>query len=232
MKQTSGLKDPVVMNYLQLRKAVGIIGVALPLVLVFGNMIFQGPGIQPTISSYYYTDLRNVFVGSLCAIGVFMLACKGYDRRDEIAGYLACVFAVGAALFPTTPDGTVTGAAEFIGRLHLTFATLLFLTFVYFCFGLFTSTTGNPTQRKLQRNTVYRVCGAIILGCIALIAVVKLTSIEKSLTQLRPVLWLEAVAVMTFGVAWLTKGETILRDEQSETAEDQIAAKEAVGGKQ
>jgi hypothetical protein len=230
MNQASGLKDPVVMNYLQLRKAVGIIGFVLPLVLVFGNMILEGAGIQPSISSYYYTDLRNVFVGSLCAIGVFLLACKGYDRRDEIAGYLACVFAVGAALFPTTPDAPVTGAGKLIGLVHLTFATLLFLTFVYFCFGLFTSTAGDPTKRKLQRNTVYRVCGMIILGCIAMIAVVKLTTIEKSLAQLRPVLWLEAAAVMTFGVAWLTKGETILRDEQSAAAKDQIVAKGAIGG--
>jgi hypothetical protein len=218
MSQASGLKDPVVMNYLELRKAVGFIGFALPLVLAFGKMILQGPGIQPSISSYYYTDLRNVFVGSLCAIGVFLMACKGYDKRDEIAGYLACVFAVGVALFPTTPNTNVTGTDELIGRVHGTFASLLFVTFAYFCFGLFTLTAGNPSRRKLQRNRVYRVCGAIILGCIALIAVVKFTSIEASLAQLSPVFWLEALAVMTFGVAWLTKGEAILKDEEIATS--------------
>ncbi|HET8922593.1 MAG TPA: hypothetical protein VFN26_06305 [Candidatus Acidoferrum sp.] len=80
-----------------MRKAVGIIGVALPFALAFGKMLLQGSGLQPSISAYYYTDMRNVFVGSLCAIGVFLLSCKGYDWRDEAAGIAACVFAVGVA---------------------------------------------------------------------------------------------------------------------------------------
>src|SRR6267378_5672793 len=102
MNRPSGPNGSLVLSYLGLRKAVGIIGSALPFVLAFGKMLLEGPGIQDSISGYYYTDMRNVFVGSLCAIGVFLMSCRGYDRKDEIAGYLACVFAIGVALFPTT----------------------------------------------------------------------------------------------------------------------------------
>ena len=91
----------------------------------------------------------------------------------------------------------------------------LFLTLAYFCLKLFTKTAPDktPTRRKLQRNTVYRVCGYTILACILLAGVVALPPIKTLLERLSPVFWLESGAIVAFGVAWLTKGETILKDE-------------------
>ena len=215
MNQQSGPQNLLVLSYLELRKAVGIIGCALPFVLAFGKMLLQGRGIQDSISCYYYTDMRNVFVGSLCAIGVFLMSCRGYDRRDEIAGNLACVFAIGVACFPTTPCMCATPGHHLIGDLHLTFAALLFLTLAYFSLALFTKTAPDkpPTRRKLRRNTVYRVCGYTILACIFLMAVVELSPLKTLVESLTPVFWLESAAIIAFGVSWLTKGETILKDE-------------------
>ena len=216
MNQQSRLQESLVLSYLSLRKAVGIIGVTLPFVLAFGNMILNGPGIEHSISYYYYTNMGNVFVGSLCAIGVFLLSTRGYDRRDRIAGYLGCIFAAGVAIFPTTPMGDATANQKIIGALHGTSAALLFLTLAFFCFVLFTQTDKTiPTRRKVQRNRVYRICGSIILACILLIVVVKLPAVKTAVEWLKPVFWLESLAVITFGVAWLTKGEMILKDEES-----------------
>jgi hypothetical protein len=216
MNQQSGPQGPLVLSYLALRKAVGIIGFALPFVLAFGKILLQGHGIQSSISGYYYTDMRNVFVGSLCAIGVFLMSCRGYDRRDEIAGIFACVFAIGVALFPTTRDMGATSRDKLIGTLHLSFAALLFLTLAYFSLALFTKTAPDktPTRRKLQRNTVYRVCGYTILGSIFLMVIVALPTVKTLLERLSPVFWLESLAVVAFGVSWLTKGETILKDQE------------------
>src|SRR5712692_2392141 len=217
MNQQSGPQRSLVLSYLGLRKAVGIIGFALPFVLAFGKLLLQGPGIQSSISGYYYTDMRDVFVGSLCAIGVFLMSSRGYDRKDEIAGILACVFAIGVALFPTTPDMCATSQDKLIGSLHLSFAALLFLTLAYFSLVLFTKTAPDktPTPRKLQRNTVYRVCGYTILTCILLIVVVALTSVRTLVERLTPVFWLESLAIVAFGASWLTKGETILKDQET-----------------
>src|SRR5713226_3366780 len=214
MNQQSGPQDPLVLSYLGLRKAVGIIGLALPFVLAFGKMLLEGPGIQDSISGYYYTDMRNVFVGSLCAIGVFLMSCRGYDRKDEIAGYLACVFAIGVALFPTTPYMDATSQDKLVGTLHLSFAALFFLTLAYFSLALFTKTAPdkNPTPRKLQRNTVYRVCGYTILACIFFMVIVALPPVKTLVEWLSPVFWLESLAIIAFGASWLTKGETILKD--------------------
>jgi len=217
MNQQSGPQDRLVLSYLELRKAVGIIGCALPFVLAFGKILLQGPGIRGSISSYYYTDMRNVLVGSLCAIGVFLMSCRGYDRGDEIAGILACVFAIGVALFPTTPDMGATSRDKLIGTLHLSFAALLFLTLAYFSLALFTKTDPDktPTRQKLQRNTVYRVCGSTILACIFFMVVVALPPVKTLVERLTPVFWLESLAIVAFGASWLTKGETILKDQET-----------------
>jgi hypothetical protein len=217
MDQQSGQQRSLELSYLELRKAVGIIGVGLPFVLAFGKMLLQGPGLKESISCYYYTDLGNVFVGSLCAIGVFLMSCRGYDWRDQAAGIVACIFAVGVALFPTTPCVGAPPGNKLIGCLHLAFAALLFLTLAYFCLALFTKTNTDPgkhpTPQKRKRNTVYRACGITILVCIVLIAIVHLPQVKESVEALSPVFWLESLAVIAFGFAWLVKGETILKDQ-------------------
>src|SRR5437899_11536622 len=84
MNQSSGPQDPVVLSYLGLRRAVGMIGFLLPVVLAIGKIVLESPGLQHSISAYYYTVVRDVFVGSLCAIGVFLASTQGYDRRHKL----------------------------------------------------------------------------------------------------------------------------------------------------
>jgi len=213
-------QDPLVLSYLGLRKAVGIIGFALPLVLIVGKKLLQGGGIEDSISSYYYTDLGSWFVGSLCAIGVFLLSTRGYDIRDAIAGRLACVLSVTVAMFPTMPPSSLcpSPAGTYISKIHWISAALLFSTLAYFCLALFTETgqTKPRTRRKDTRNVVYRVCGGLIILSILSIGVIKfVSSIECALARLSPVFWLESLAVFSFAVAWLTKGEMILKDKEA-----------------
>lgn len=218
--------NPIVASYLGLRKAVGVIGCCLPFVLIFGALL-KGYDLQGSISSYYYTNMGDVFVGSLCAIGIFLMSCKGYDQRDALAGHLAWLFAFGVAFFPTTPESGATVRDKIIGGTHLTFATLLFSTLAYFCLKLFTETSKGyePTERKLLRNTFYKACGWTIITCIALIAIFKLSGL---FANLKPTLFLESIAVLAFGVAWLTKGEAILKDQKPKPLpEEQIAAAHA-----
>ena len=215
MAQPPDSQKSLVLSYLQLRKAVGIIGVALPLVLALGNLALHGCGVQDSMSAYYYTGMRNVFVGSMWAIGVFMFSTKGYDRWDEVAGIFASIFAIGVSLFPTTPSGCTTCRQKSIGDVHLACAALLFLTLACMSIRLFTKTApgGSPTPQKLWRNRIYRVCGCVIIACVALCAVVKLPHIRPVVEGFKPTFWLESLAVVAFGLSWLVKGETILKDQ-------------------
>lgn len=205
----------LVRSYLFLRRAIGVIGMVLPFVLVIGKELLDGGGLLYSISGYYYSDMRGVLVGSMCAVGVFLFCYRGPTPLDDLASNIAGVAAVGVALFPTSPDDP-TATQRLVGIVHLVAAGVFFLTLAYFCLVLFRRTgPGEPTRRKLLRNLVYLVCGIVILASIALIAVFG-TVIDAP--ALHPALWLESAATLAFGVAWFTKGEAILADLHPEPA--------------
>lgn len=230
--------DQLVLDYLALRRAVGWIGLTFPFTLMIGGFVFETIGhqslhIESSISSYYYTGMGNVFVGLLCAIGVFHVATDGYDLTDRIAGRLVCIFSLGVAWFPTTPHcigtGKPTDAQRIIGDVHYTFAALLFATLAFFCIFQFTQTVDKSTRtrRKRERNIVYYVCGSTIVACILVIGTVKfvvesLPSLAGFLCWLRSWewnFWFESLALVAFGFAFLIKGEFILKDEPRPFAE-------------
>ncbi len=62
---------------------------------------WQGTGqscFLRSISAYYYTPVRTVFVGSLCAIGVVLIAYKGHSPEEDVllnfSGFMAFVVAM------------------------------------------------------------------------------------------------------------------------------------------
>ena len=58
----------LVESYLNLRRGVGLLGVALPVILPFG-VLFLGSSrvLQESISDYHGTVMKGVFVGALFA---------------------------------------------------------------------------------------------------------------------------------------------------------------------
>jgi hypothetical protein len=208
-------KDPVVLSYLALRKAVGAVALGLPSALAIPWWVLRHHAIESSVSGYYYTGMRNLLVGSLCAIAMFMLCCRGYDRKDEVAGIFSSLCALGVAFFPTAPDYFATTRQQNIGTIHYIFAALLFSTLAYFCLVLFKMTARNKkvTRKKIQRNRVYTVCGYAIIVSISLIAILKFLKVRYLVGNVGPVFCFESTALLAFGIAWLTKGETFLKDE-------------------
>ena len=194
-------------SYLTLRRIVGILGVALPVLLAVWSLAHR-IGLLPSISDYYSLRTRDMFVGILFTIAWFLFAYRGYDDRDATAGKIACIFALGVAIFPNS--GT-----PLEGRLHYGCAAALFLVLSYFALALFTKTGGSPTPNKLIRNRVYRTCGVIMLACIAAIGLGTVLLAEATRNALRLVFWLEALALWAFGVSWFVKGETLWRDAEA-----------------
>jgi hypothetical protein len=207
-------KNPAVLSYLMLRQVVGFIALGLPFALMIPWWFICGHSLPHSISDYYYTGMRNLLEGSLCSIAMFNFFCLGYDIKDEIAGKLSGLFAFGVAFCPTAPDSGATHQQIVVGDVHLTFATLLFITLAYFCFCLFTLTTPGlaPTQKKLQRNLVYRTSGGVILASIVIIALSKWLPNMTMIGPLGTMFCFETTALIAFGIAWLVKGGTILKD--------------------
>jgi hypothetical protein len=201
-----GAEQRVLVSYLTLRRVVGVLGVALPIVVaVWGLVLLPSHDLLPTISDYYRLRTRDAFVGVLFVIAWFLFTYRGYDRRDEVAGDLACVAALCVAFFPDS--GTPTDRT-----VHRISAAALFLVLSYFSLVLFTESGGVKTERKKTRNRVYVACGVIMLACIALIAVCNLFGPCPAIAAVPPVFLLETLALWAFGFSWFVKGETIWKD--------------------
>lgn len=203
---------PEVIAYQELRFVMGILGIALPIVVPIGAAIAHFP-LQSSLSSYYYTNMGNVFVGALCAIGVFLFSYKGYPDDKGAPGVLASIFAIGVAIFPTARDCGDACATGHQFSMHETCAALLFGMLTYFAGRLFRRTSApTPTPRKLLRNKIYLAC-AIVMGLSILLIALWTFVFAAKLPQLaaaQPVFWLEAAAIEAFGISWLTKSEVIL----------------------
>ena len=207
-------ESPTTLTYLELRKAVGFIAVGLPFAVALPRLITRH-ALEGSISAYYYTGSRNLFVGSLCSIAMFLLCCRGFDRKDFIAGASAAIFALGVAFFPTRPEHP-TPEQEIVAHIHVVSAILLFSTLSVFCLWLFRMTAANVriTREKEQRNSVYTTCGVVILGSMGAIGLCWLLHVN-SILGVGPWFIFETTALVAFGVAWLTKGEFILKDDST-----------------
>ncbi|HEX9632261.1 MAG TPA: hypothetical protein VGA02_07325 [Gemmatimonadales bacterium] len=203
---THGNGEGALVSYLTLRRVVGVLGVGLPVVLaLWGFAIAAGPELQPSISDYYALRTRDAFVGILFAIAWFLFAYRGYDRRDDLAGDLGCVFALGVAFFPNSGAGWEK-------TVHFASALALFLVLSYFSLFLFTESSGARTPEKDIRNRIYRACGVAMLVCIALIGLFYWRLQHTAVAEWKPVFWLESLALWAFGISWFVKGETLWKD--------------------
>ena len=204
---TSDGDESSLVSYLTLRRIVGTLGIGLPVALAMWGFAL-GYVVEPSISDYYALRTRDLFVGTLFTLGWFLFTYRGFDWRDEVAGTLACVFALGVALFPNNPAGLES-------NIHFASAAALFLTLAYFSLALFTRTNAAaPTPQKRIRNRVYRTCGVLMLLCIALIAIYHIPGLDHSaVAAMNPVFWLETLALWAFGFSWFVKGETLWQDD-------------------
>lgn len=195
--------------YVFLQRLVGVVAVSLPFVVAVGAVALGDNDIESSISAYYYTPMGNVFVGALSALGVFFLSYQhkplpGY-RLDNRLSYGASAAVIGVALLPTAEHEAEAGTGEWwVSTGHLVSACVLFVLLAIFSLTQFTkSRPGTPLSRaKRQRNTVYRVCGAVIVAVIVLVA---LSNLVDPPASWRSLFWLESLGVIAFGVSWLVK---------------------------
>jgi hypothetical protein len=69
------------------------------------QILSDGGAVLPSVSAYYYTPARGVFVASLCAVGACMVIHRGRSDLEDVllnfSGYLAFF----VAFVPTARDG-------------------------------------------------------------------------------------------------------------------------------
>ncbi|HMK37714.1 MAG TPA: DUF998 domain-containing protein [Bacteroidota bacterium] len=210
----------LIISYLQMRRLIGILGISLPFIVVIGGFTQGEPGLQGSISGYYYTNMRDLFVGILSGVALFLISYRGYEQIDDIAANMSGIFALGMVFFPTAMySGKVVRVGMFLipdnvsENIHLAFGAGFFLALSFNSLFLFTRRhPGVMGREKKRRNIVYRTCGSVMILAVALITLYTMFFRGTPLAATYPVLILESIALLAFGISWLVKGHTLFRD--------------------
>ena len=208
-----------VKSFLLMRIFIGAIGVLLPTVLILGNFALEhGFSVRGSLSSYYHSGMRDIFVSSLCAIGVFLVAYKIAERNlDNSATVIAGISAIGVALFPTNrikningePIGDLTPLQNALGEgttafIHFSCAliSMLALALVSVCFGIREAERRSHRPVRIRWDILHFACAGVIILALAMVGISKLTGILDE----HSVLVGEAITLYAFGVSWFFKG--------------------------
>lgn len=206
-----------------MRRLIGVLGIALPFIVVVGGFLQNGLVIQGSLSGYYYTNMHDFFVGLLCGVSLFLLSYKGYEKIDDVVANLSGIFALGIIIFPTSMFcGIVVKVGMFLiddnisEYIHLTFSALFFLSLAFNSMFLFTKREpGGYSKEKKRRNFIYRLCGIVMIMAILCIIFYTLFLRDTPIARIYPVLILESIALVAFGISWLVKGNTLFKDKKS-----------------
>jgi hypothetical protein len=190
------MSDPMLISYHTLRKAVGILGMGLFVLLAYGGLF--NPSMEPiqrSISFYYWTTSRDILVGVLMMTGALLMTYRGYDLMDRILSRTAGVSALMIALMPCYNGADRAGyfylTGELNNALHNISAGVFFVTLAAMAFFQFTK------GKDKKKNRIYRICAVVIVLCIAALLVIPGISVY----------WTESIMLLAFGISWLVKGK-------------------------
>lgn len=212
-----------------IRKGIGLIGIALPVVLVSSHLVGFVPGAMPnSISGFYFTRMGPYFVGSLCAQAA-LFVCYRHTRFDNWLSNVTALVVTIVALCPTAPPGVDKSWWNWV---HLAAAFAFFTLVAVFAGFRFTRKPGQehwwdpwnsrwPTSSAADwRDWIYRCCALVIMG--TLLGAFLLDQVGEHL-----LLWGEVLAMVAYSFSWLVKGQfrwlwrwEVLPDEQRETVTD------------
>jgi len=203
--------QPLVVSYIGVRRAIGLSGLLLPILLGPGGWLFFGIEFQDNMSSYYHTPLRDVFVGTLCAIGVFLFCYRGHDWIENWTANLGCFFALAVALFPLDPGLAPLQQDSWIGLVHCLAGGGFFLTLAFYSLVHFPSAKEHllePEPHERQRNFVYRTSGIVIFVSVVIMGAYLFLFPQPWkdwFDRFNALFWLEWIALWAFSAAWLTR---------------------------
>jgi hypothetical membrane protein len=210
-----------VRSYLLERAIIGFIGITLPIVLIVGDHLLgpNAPFLRSALSDYYYAGTRDVFVGAMFSVGVFLVTYKIFERSiSNLLTIISGLSAFAIGLFPTTrPDGVNISLTPLqlrlteatVGRVHIISSGIFIvsLAIMSFLFGLQEGRRPQqrPTGRAMLSPRFWRWFHWTI-ALVILVAVTVTTWATDHHTFPRARLIGEVVAVSAFGLSWLAKG--------------------------
>lgn len=185
-----------------LKFLVGLIALSLASVTSF----LTEHQIQSISASYHEGGWsRDYFVGSLFAIAAFLFAYNGRIKLELYMSKVASFAALGVALFPCGCDDR----AQIIPNVHYVSAGLMFITLAIFCWAFYARAIRRGHKEAVYRARIYLACGILIVASVCLLALDMIAGHPLSSRMDRFVFWMEATALVAFGVSWLVAGKVL-----------------------
>jgi Protein of unknown function (DUF998) len=205
-------------SYLWMRIFIGVLGIALPLVLVpVGWGLDRGNLPRDSLSEYYYSGAREVFVGGVAAIAVFLIAYKIAEAWswDFVLSLVAGLAAIVVVVFPTgKPKGfsEVTAVQRWVtetwaGRIHFggAFVFIGLLAVISLIFAI-QEGAREPEPGEKRSPSFWMNWHAVLATAIAM-AALTLVFLKVTDRGFRTyVFWGECIAIVAFAVSWLSMG--------------------------
>lgn len=218
-----------VRSYLLIRTVVGLLGVALPTVLLLADWLLLGgeAELRGSLSAYYHSPARDVFVGILFVVGVLLMTYLAGQRDtwDFWLSLVAGLAALGVALLPTPRPGLpeaarrcgeeprppgCSGVQQALGEtltgvLHFVLAAIFILCLAAMCFLFARRAARHDGAVGVAR--LLRGAGVVILLAVAWAGVGSLADIEVD--GLEALYLGEVVAIYAFGLCWFVTGRRL-----------------------
>ena len=96
--------DSISRSYILMRTLIGFLGLALPILLLLGDLALNADEfkLRGSLSAYYHSGARDVFVSILVVVGILLVTYKITEvNRDNLGSFIAGIAATGVAFFPT-----------------------------------------------------------------------------------------------------------------------------------
>lgn len=210
-------------TFISQQRAIAVLGIAVPILLI-GWSLISGEGLRGRIGEYYYTPMRDVYVGALCALALFLWSYRGYHptnpemHADRIVAKIASVAAALTALAPLRPrqrDWECTLLQCVLGveatyRIHDIAAVVFLLALATFCLVLLPM-SAIPEHDLGPRLVVYGVSGAAIVVVVLLMLLWRFLPLEIyfMLGRYKPVLVMETIAAFAFASSLFLRSRAI-----------------------
>jgi hypothetical protein len=168
--------------------------------------------------------MRNVFVVSLCVLGLLFLIYRGGDQLDRwISNYAGLCF-FGVALFPTRAP--LSSRIFSTSASHAAAVSIVHLTLIVFALSLlliqawrFARLSGQYWKRR-----VYFSCQAVILGSGAFAVLWAISPAIQLALRSSPLFWAEGAALMAFGISWVVKSLPVVEETTRQEANAVVSA--------
>jgi len=183
-------------SYLYLSLGMGIVAILLPILLVVSG----GYQVHDSISSFYHDKLgatRDILVGCLCAVGVFLFLFHGLSKLENWLLNVAGVAIIGVALVPS-PGDTGYGSALVHRGSAIVFFLLIGIVAIFLSKGRIKDI--QDAGKKRWFATAYTVVGALMILMPVVVALV-----PSRLFANHSVLLAEWAGIWSFAAYWLLK---------------------------